>query len=86
MRIAVNTRFLLHDKLEGVGIVTEEVMKTLGSIPSGDQFDYYFDRKYHSRFVQSPNIHPHVFFPVTRLPFLLRWWLNLPVEKRHHEE
>ena len=81
MRIAVNTRFLLHDKLEGVGIVTDEVMKRMAQSHPEDQFDYYFDRKYHSRFVQSSNIHPHVFFPVTRLPFLLRWWLNQPVRK-----
>ena len=81
MRIAVNTRFLLHDKLEGVGIVTDEVMKRMAQSHPEDQFDYYFDRKYHQQFVQSPNIHPHVFFPVTRLPFLLRWWLNQPVRK-----
>jgi glycosyltransferase involved in cell wall biosynthesis len=81
MRIAVNTRFLLHNQLEGVGIVTDEVMKRMASSHPEDQFDYYFDRKYHQQFVQSPNIHPHVFAPVTRLPILIRWWLNQPVRK-----
>ena len=81
MRIAVNTRFLLQDKLEGVGIVTDEVMKRMVVSHPEDEFDYYFDRKYHQRFVQSPNIHPHVFPPVTRLPFLIRLWLNQPVRR-----
>jgi len=81
MRIAVNTRFLLHDQLEGVGIVTDEVMKRMVLSYPEDEFDYYFDRKYHRRFVQQPNIHPHVFAPVTRLPILIRWWLNHPVRK-----
>jgi glycosyltransferase involved in cell wall biosynthesis len=81
MRIAVNTRFLLHDQLEGVGIVTDEVMKRMVKSHPYDEFDYYFDRKYHSRFVQEPTIHPHVFAPVTRLPLLIRWWLNHPVRQ-----
>ena len=81
MRIAVNTRFLLHDKLEGVGIVTDEVMKRMVTSHPGDEFDYYFDRKFDKRFVQSPNIHPHVYPPVTRLPFLIRLWLNQPVRR-----
>lgn len=81
MRIAVNTRFLLQDKLEGVGIVTDEVMKRMVALHPEDEFDYYFDRKYHQRFVQSTNIHPHVYPPVTRLPFLIRLWLNQPVRR-----
>lgn len=81
MRIAVNTRFLIHNHLEGVGIVTEEVMKRMAQSHPQDDFDYYFDRKYHQRFIQSPNIHPHVFQPVTRLPILMRYWMNHPVRK-----
>jgi glycosyltransferase involved in cell wall biosynthesis len=81
MRIAVNTRFLLHDQLEGIGIVTDEVMKRMVSAHPEDQFDYYFDRRHHDRFVQSPNIQAHDFPPVTRLPVLIRWWLNQPVRK-----
>lgn len=81
MRIAVNTRFLLQDKLEGVGIVTDEVMKRMVALHPEDAFDYYFDRKYDKRFVQSPNIHAHTYPPVTRLPFLIRLWLNQPVRR-----
>jgi len=81
MRIAVNTRFLLNNQLEGVGIVTDEVMKRMVKAHPEDDFDFYFDRKYDARFVAHPNIHPHVFPPVTRLPVLIRWWLNQPVKR-----
>ena len=81
MRIAVNARFLLHNKLEGFGIVTDEVMQRMSRTHPEDKFDFYFDRKYHPRFVQQPNIIPHVYPPPTRLPILMRWWLNQPVRK-----
>ena len=51
MRIALNARHLLLDRLEGVGIVTDEVMKRMARSHPEDQFDYYFDRKYDSKFV-----------------------------------
>ena len=81
MRIAVNTRHLLVDRLEGVGIVTDEVMKRMARSHPDDQFDYYFDRKYDSRFVHGSNVTPHSFHPVTRLPILIRYWLDHPVRK-----
>ncbi len=81
MRIAVNTRHLLVDRLEGVGIVTDEVMRRIVSAHPEDQFDYYFDRKYDSRFVHGSNVTPHSFHPVTRLPILIRYWLDHPVRK-----
>lgn len=81
MRIAVNTRHLLVDRLEGVGIVTDEVMKRMARSHPDDPFDYYFDRKYDSRFVHGSNVTPHSFHPVTRLPILIRYWLDHPVRK-----
>ena len=45
MRIAVNTRHLLRDRLEGIGTVTHEVMKRIVRDHPEDQFDYFFDRK-----------------------------------------
>lgn len=81
MRIALNARHLLVDRLEGVGIVTDEVMKRMAGSHPDDQFDYYFDRKYDSRFVHGSNVTPHSFHPVTRLPILIRYWLDHPVRK-----
>lgn len=82
MRIAVNARHLLLNRLEGVGTVTDEVMRRMVEAHPEDQFDYYFDRKFDPHFVHGPNVHPHAFQPVTRLPILIRYWLNHPV-RRH---
>lgn len=75
MRIAVNTRHL-HARLEGVGTVTDEVMKRMSIAHPEDSFDYYFDQRPDPRFIHGPNVHPFSFFPPTRLPFLIRYWLN----------
>lgn len=81
MRIAVNARHLIENRLEGVGTVTNEVMKRITLLHPEDQFDYYFDRKYSPAFMHGPNVKGHVYFPPTRLPFLIRYWLNHPVKK-----
>src|SRR5688572_3309644 len=81
MRIAVNTRHLLRDRLEGVGTVTHEVMKRIVRDHPDDHYDYFFDRKIQPEFIHGPNVTGHSCFPPTRLPFLLRYWLNHPVAK-----
>ncbi len=81
MRIAVNARHLMENRLEGVGIVTDEVMKRMVAAHPGDQFDYYFDRQFQSRFIHGANVKGHALFPVTRLPVLIRYWLNHSVRK-----
>ncbi len=79
MRIAVNTRHLLVNRLEGVGIVTDEVMRRIANHHPEDQFDYYFDRKFDKRFIHGSNVKGIALPPVTRLPFLIRMWLDYPV-------
>jgi glycosyltransferase involved in cell wall biosynthesis len=82
MHIALNARHLLADRLEGVGVVTDEVMRRIALQHPEDKLDYYFDRKYDHQFVHGPNVSPFVLFPPTRLPILLRFWLNRSV-RRH---
>jgi glycosyltransferase involved in cell wall biosynthesis len=72
---------MLVNRLEGVGIVTDEVMGRIARSHPEDQLDYYFDRKYDQRFVHSTNVKPHTKHPVTRLPILIRYWLDHPVRK-----
>ena len=45
MRVAVNTRHLLRDRLEGVGTVTHEVMKRIVRDHPDDHYDYFFDKR-----------------------------------------
>ena len=86
MRIAVNTRHLLTDRLEGVGIVTDEVMKRITASHPDDQFFYYFDRPFDKRFIHGENVVGKSYPPVTRLPILIRYWLNHPVRKHAVKE
>jgi len=81
MRIAVNARHMLHNRLEGIGTVTHEVMKRIVDDNPDDQFDYYFDRKFQPEFIHGKNVSGHKFFPPARLPLLIRYWLNHPVKK-----
>ena len=46
MKIAVNTRFLLKGKLEGIGIYTQEIFKRVVSLMPEHQFYFLFDRAY----------------------------------------
>lgn len=82
LHIAVNTRLMMPDRLEGIGMVTHEVMRRIVATHPGDRFDYYFDRPSDPAFHHGPNVSSHVFYPPTRLPVLIRYWLDGPV-KRH---
>lgn len=73
MKIAVNTRFLLQGKLEGIGWVTYELLKRMVAAHPEDEFLFFFDRPYDEAFVFADNVQPIVLFPPARHPFL--WWL-----------
>lgn len=70
MVIAVNTRLLIHNKLEGIGRFTNETLKILTRNHPEHQFVFIFDRKYHEEFVYSDNIIPVNGFPQSRHPIL----------------
>ncbi|MCS7037058.1 MAG: glycosyltransferase family 1 protein [Saprospiraceae bacterium] len=73
MRIAVNTRFLLAGRLEGLGWYTHEVMRRMVAAHPEDEFIFFFDRPYAPEFLYAPNVLPAVLFPPARHPFL--WWV-----------
>ncbi len=80
MRIALNARHMMQDRLEGIGTVTHEIMSRMVTAHPEDRFDYYFDRPFQPQFVHGPNVMPHVFGPPARLPALIRDWLKYPVK------
>lgn len=65
--------------MEGIGIVNYHIVKRLASWHPQDVFDCYFDRNPDHKLFQESNIHLHHFPPPTRLPILVRGWLNYPV-------
>ena len=76
MRIAVNTRLLLEDKLEGIGWFTHETMRRIVLAHPEHEFLFVFDRAFDKRFVYAPNVTPVVIHPPTRHPLLYRIWFD----------
>jgi glycosyltransferase involved in cell wall biosynthesis len=86
VRIAVNTRFLLPGKLEGIGWFTWEVTRRLVARYPDWEFIFLFDRPYDPAFICGPNVTPVVVPPTARHPVL--WWawfeVSLPIVLRRY--
>lgn len=76
MRIVVNTRFLLKNKLEGIGRFTYETCKLLTQNHPEHEFIFVFDRAYDDSFIFSNNIIPVVISPQSRHPVLWYLWFE----------
>lgn len=76
MRIGINTRFLLKDRLEGIGIYTQEVSKRLVNMHPEHEWYFFFDRAYDQEFVFNDSVRPIVTSPPARHPFLWYWWFE----------
>lgn len=76
MKIAINTRFLLPDKMEGIGRFTYEVLHRLVLQHPEHEFIFFFDRPFDEQFIFESNITPVVVSPPARHPFLWYWWFE----------
>lgn len=81
VKIAVNTRLLLPDRLDGIGRFAAETLKLITLQHPEHQFYFLFDRKYDEKFIFSGNITPKVIPPPTRHPLLYLFWteISLPL-------
>lgn len=70
MKIAVNTRLLLKDKLEGIGWVAYECLRRMVKSHPEVEFHFIFDREPDPKFIFADNVKPVVLFPQARHPFL----------------
>ncbi len=87
MNIAVNTRLLLKDKLEGIGWFTHESLKRITQSHPEHTFLFLFDRPYSPEFIYGSNIKPLVVPPPARHPLLWYAWFeySLPRVLRNHK-
>lgn len=87
MRIAVNTRFLLKGKLEGIGVFTHESLQRITRAHPEHEFIFIFDRPYDASFIYSSNITPVVIPPPARHPLLWYLWFEwaLPMILRKYK-
>lgn len=74
MKIAVNTRFLLKGKLEGIGWFTHEIFKRLVQDHPEIEWHFLFDRSYDEEFIYGSNVTPHIVRPAARHPILWYIW------------
>ena len=81
MKIAVNTRFLLKDKLEGIGRVTYELLTRMVANHPEDEFIFLFDRPYDKSFVFAKNVKAIHIFPPARHSFLWYWWFEMSIPR-----
>lgn len=76
MKIAVNTRLLLPNKLEGIGWFAYETLKRITVQHPEVDFLFLFDRKYDPQLIFSNNVTPIEIGPPSRHPFLWYWWFE----------
>jgi glycosyltransferase involved in cell wall biosynthesis len=81
LKIAVNTRLLLPDKLEGIGWVAYETLKRITLSHPEHEFYFIFDRKWDERFIFADNITPIVASPQARHPILYYIWFEFSVPR-----
>lgn len=81
MVIAVNTRFLLKDKLEGIGWFTYETLKRIVRDNPQHRFHFLFDRPFDASFVFGDNVTPHVIGLPARHPLLWYLWFEFAVPR-----
>lgn len=81
VKIAVNTRLLLKNKLEGIGWVAYETLSRIVKAHPGDEFYFLFDRKPDPRFIFAENVKPVVLFPQARHPLLYIIYFEISVRR-----
>ncbi|MBN2612295.1 MAG: glycosyltransferase family 4 protein [Bacteroidales bacterium] len=89
MKIAVNARLLIKDKLSGLGWFAYHTLKRIVKAHPEHQFVFLFDRKFDPEFNFGPNVIPEVVFPPTRHPLLWYLWFEHAIVgrvKRHNPD
>lgn len=76
MRIAVNTRLLQKNNLEGIGRFTFETLKRMVLSHPEVDFVFCFDRKFDHSFLFATNVKALIIYPQARHPFLYYLWFE----------
>ena len=81
MNIAVNTRLLIKNRLEGIGTYTFETLSRITKMLPNYNFYFIFDRDYPDEFIFEKNIIPIVLRPSARHPILWFIWFEILLPK-----
>lgn len=80
LKIVVNTRLLLPNRLDGIGWFSYQSLKRITQQHPEVHFIFLFDRPYSDEFVFSENITPMILSPKARHPFLFYYWMQFSVK------
>lgn len=81
MKIAVNTRLLLKNEMDGIGQFTFESFNHITKNNPEHEFVFIFDRKPHPDFIKGNNISYKVIGPQARHPLLYKIWYQYSLHK-----
>jgi len=81
VRVAVNTRLLIKNKLDGIGRFALETLKRITKNHPEVEFHFIFDRPFSEDFIFNDNIVPHVLTPPARHPILWYIWFQIQLPK-----
>ncbi len=79
MRIAVNTRFMQPNQLEGYSYFTKEVFFRLAEQHPQHQFIFFFDKPFDTAFILPENVEPVIVNSKARHVLSLRWWFDVKI-------
>jgi glycosyltransferase involved in cell wall biosynthesis len=78
--VAVNTRLLIKNRLEGIGWFGHETLSRITKAHPEVDFHFFFDRPFDQQFIYGSNVTGHVIFPQARHPFLYYLWFEWSVK------
>ena len=81
MKIAVNTRLLIKNKLDGIGWFSYETLNRITEQRPNDEFIFIFDREWDDSFIFNENVTPVKIGPPSRHPFLWYLWFEQSIPK-----
>ena len=81
MLIAVNTRLLIKNRIDGTGWFINETLKRITRDHPEHDFIFLFDRRYDKIFIFSDNITARIIRPQARHPLLWYWWFEFSLSR-----
>lgn len=76
MRIGINARFLIPDKLEGIGWYSYQILKRMVEQHPEHDYFFFYDRKHENFLIQHPSVRHIVVAPPARHPVLWFFWFE----------
>ena len=81
MKVAVDTRLLLKNRMDGLGLFTEGSFKHIVTQHPKINFIFIFDRAPHTDFIFGKNVTTKVIGPQARHPFLYMIWYGFSLKR-----